>query len=230
MADLTDFAIYLDLDGVEADYAAGMRALGYDIDPTISHDLNRSGTGHPLKREMFERIKGTDFYRTLPLMEGALDLYAFCEPANPIILTAAPTFGAGDDLHANPYWQGAAYHKRTWVENVLLAQHQWGPASYRVPIADDRFICTTTPRKWEFMHRKHSDHQVLIDDRMDNVATWAANGGIGILHHSAEKSIQALRLILAGGYEGRRSGLLIQPAAIGDKFSRTIIAPGSLTG
>lgn len=231
MADLNDFAIYLDLDGVLADYGAGMAALGYDIDPNVKKDLNRSGSSHPLKREMYERVKGTDFYRSLPLMEGALDLFGFCAEADPVILTAAPKFGAAeDDFHVNPYWLGAAYHKRAWVEQTLLAQYEWGPAGFRVPIADDRFICTTSARKWEFMHRKHSDHQVLIDDRIANVEAWAANGGIGILHHSAEQSIQALRLVLAEDYKDRRAGILIQPAAKGETFSRTIIAPGSLAG
>ena len=192
-----------------------MVRLGYSVDPALGRDLNRSGTSHPLKREMYEKIKGTLFYRHLPLQEGAVALYRaaakLMEPSgrDPIILTAAPKFGATeDDFHVNPYWLGAAYQKRGWVENILLpavkfnfpesyinAYAQAGGVGQSVPIADENFICTTSVRKFEFMHRLHGAHQVLVDDRIANVTAWAEAGGIGIFHRSAEESIQALELM-----------------------------------
>lgn len=217
------FAIYLDLDGVMADYAAGMVALGYEVDPALGRDLNRSGTHHPLKREMYERIKGTDFYSRLPLQEGAIALYQAAarvlqfQATSPIILTAAPKFGATeDDFHVNPHWLGAAYHKRGWVERVLLPAVRGGfsektanirlglstgepSVGARVPIDDERFICTTSARKWQFLHRLHAEHQVLIDDRIANVTAWAENGGVGIFHRSAEESIAALEQFTRDG-------------------------------
>lgn len=219
---MKDFAVYLDLDGVLADYGHGMVDFGFEIDEALKLGLNRSGTDHPMKRQMYEAVKGTDFYRNLPLMPGALDLYRACQDFGPIILTAAPKFGATeDDYFLNPYWLGAAYHKRAWVEEFLLphvdpllrltaeqmldvANHgesyaeEFRRLTRRVPIRDDQFICTTSARKHQFMHRKHSDHQILIDDRIQNVTTWAENGGIGILHVDAATSIWALTEITEG--------------------------------
>jgi hypothetical protein len=195
---LKEFAIYLDLDGVLANYDSGMIDFGFDVDPSLKKSLNQSGTGHPLKRQMYERVKGTAFYRHLPLMSGAVELYRACYDAEPIILTASPKFGAGeDDYYVNPYWLGAAYHKRVWVETRLLPQvvgldELTFSFPSRVPIPDERFICTTSAQKWKFMHRKHSAHQILIDDRIANVTAWAKAGGVGILHLSAEQSIAAL--------------------------------------
>lgn len=219
-------AVYLDLDGVLADYAAGMVSLGYDVDPALGRDLNRSGTHHPLKREMYERIKGTDFYRRLPLQAGALALYRAAAQHTaptghgPSILTAAPKFGATeDDFHVNPFWLGAAYHKRAWVENILLPAAAGGltektanirldlgedaAVGPRVPIEDEAFVCTTSARKWQFIHRRHAMRQILVDDRIANVRAWAEAGGVGILHRSAEESIEMMQQFIdAGGTAG----------------------------
>lgn len=192
---MKDFAIYLDLDGVLADYSTGLEQMGFTVDRSFKTDLNRHGTEHPLKRQMFEAVKGTEFYRGLPLMPGAVDLYRACLDADPIILTAAPTFGATEeDYFLNPHWLGAAYHKRVWVENRLLPAVETADDHYPIycGIPDERFICTTGKRKHEFMRRKHSDHQILIDDRMDNILPWAEHGGVGILHVDAATSIRAL--------------------------------------
>jgi hypothetical protein len=69
------------------------------------------------------------------------------------------------------------------------------PVATRYHIPDDRFICTTSARKHEFMHRKHSDHQILIDDRTDNIEAWKEAGGIGILHTSVEDTLKQLAAI-----------------------------------
>lgn len=210
---MSEIVVYLDLDGVMADYDAGIRAMGFKIDPRYKNDLNRSGTKNPLKRQMYEAIKGTDFYRDLPYMPDALKLYEAVAGFGPVILTAAPKFdGNEDNYYLDPHWLGAAYHKRHWVEHRLLRDAHFPPEytageiaalmadhsiktvevsmrPQRVAIPDDRFICTTSARKWEFMHRRHGKHQVLIDDRVDNCRTWAEHGGYAILHKSADESI-----------------------------------------
>lgn len=198
---MRDFAIYLDLDGVLANYDSGMVDFGFEVDSSLKRSLNRSGSGHPLKRQMYERIKGTAFYRHLPLMPGAVELYRACKEAEPIVLTAAPKFGATEeDYYVNPFWLGAAYHKRIWVETTLLPQvvgldELTFSLPSRIPISDERFICTTSAQKWKFMHRKHAAHQILVDDRIANIEAWATAGGIGILHLDSTISIDALKEI-----------------------------------
>jgi hypothetical protein len=209
---MEDYAIYLDMDGVVADYDAGIRALGFEPDPKKKNALNRSGSNDPFKRTMYDAIKGTEFYRNLPFQAGALELYAAIATAKPIILTASPKFGASeDDYFLNPYWLGASYHKRTWIEEHLLPHAQVrhhlkgtdgskiAVLNDRIPIADERFICTTSSRKQEFIGRKHSDHQILIDDRRDNCVRWARAGGTAIMHTSAGETIGMLDAYREGG-------------------------------
>ena len=195
------YSVFVDADGVIADFRAGIESYGFKLDPS----LNRSshllpGSGSAKKREMYEAVKGTTFYAHLPLENGAISLFkAVLEvDPEPIILTAAPKFGATeDDYFLNPYWLGAAYHKRNWVETVLLPAVE-GHNARRIRIKDEYFICTTSARKHEFMHRKHSEKQILIDDRTDNIDAWSAAGGIGILHTTAEESIRMLKEIVNG--------------------------------
>jgi hypothetical protein len=201
------FSIYLDLDGVMADYEAGIENMGF----TVDRSLNRSstllpGSGSAKKREMHEAIKGTTFYANLPMLPGAARLYNEVFEAYPIILTAAPKFGATEeDFMNSPYWQGAMFHKRNWVETVLLPRaaelrmsfwdNMFRSAAERYHLPDYRFICTSSARKHEYMHRTHSDHQILIDDRSDNIASWIAAGGIGILHTNVDDTIAQLHKI-----------------------------------
>lgn len=179
-------------------------------DPKKKNVYNRSGSDDPFKRTMYDAIQGTDFFRTLPLLPGAVEIYQAVKDANPIILTAAPKFGATEDnYHQNPHWLGAAYHKRWWVEHILLPQAlpykdvAWGMerTNYHdsISIPDERFICTTSFRKQEFIGRKHSDHQILIDDRRDNCVRWARAGGVAILHTNPRLTLAAIAAYRAGG-------------------------------
>jgi hypothetical protein len=215
---LHEWAVYLDLDGVMADYDAGIRRLGFAPDPAKKNLLNRSGSKDPFKRTMYEAIQGTDFYARLPFMPGAIELYQHVKDSNPIILTASPKFGATeDDYYLNPYWLGAAYHKRCWVENYLLPEAlpeqyiAWGMALTRrrdrIAIEDERFICTTGSRKEEFIGRKHGAYQLLIDDRRDNCVRWARAGGVAIAHTDAKSTIEAIDVLRFG-----------EPAEVRERF------------
>lgn len=199
-----DLVVYCDADGVTTAYDEGIKALGFNIDPSLKHELNRSGSDNPLKRQMYEAIKGTSFYYDCPILPGAIELWRRCAKYDPIVLTAAPKFGATeDDYFLNPYWLGAAYHKRRWFEEVFLPQvfarfvghDNAGPAYIppkRYPLKDEHFICTTSARKTEFMHRRHGAHQVLIDDRELNCFSWAKAGGFAIFYKNAQNAILAL--------------------------------------
>lgn len=232
---MSDFGIYFDLDGVLADYSTGIERKGFKVDRSVKLDLNRSGTGHPLKREMYELIRGTDFYETLPIMPGAVAMFraALALDPSPAILTAAPKFGAGeDDFHENAFWRGAAYHKRRWVEEVFLPQvhptvvRGWGPGATRevtpsrYPISDLDFICVTSASKRKFVHHKHGAQQVLIDDRIDNVRAWAEAGGCGLLHVDpilTLKGLEELKTLedrLTSGWVAHGTGKLWSETAV----------------
>jgi hypothetical protein len=209
---MTKCSIFVDIDGVLADFEEGIRQRGFEIDKSINRSSHLlPGSGSELKRKIYEAVKGTTFYADLPLMPGAIQLYNFVKSIDPkpIILTAAPKFGATeDDYYVNPYWLGAAYHKRNWVETILLPRARHERKSLlgqtlatlahdanddRCRIEDERFICTTSARKYQFMHRRHAEHQILIDDRPDNCEAWTNAGGIAIQHSDVDETIEALQ-------------------------------------
>lgn len=204
------FAFYLDLDGVFADYDAGIKAMGFTPDPELNKSsILLSGTNNAKKREMYEAIKGTAYYANLPLMEGSLDIMVevLKHDDEPAILTAAPKFdGNEENYYLNPHWLGAAFHKRNWVETILLPKADMHGKGFgenfkkhlsmcprRIAIRDDLFICTTSSRKHEFINRKEGEFKVLIDDRPSNIAAWANAGGIGILHTDVDTTIKHIR-------------------------------------
>lgn len=208
MSIIRDFAIFIDLDGTLADNNGGLTKIGFQVDPALNIPSSQLPfSGLEIKRKMYATVKGTDFYANLPLLPDAVKLYNFCYDAHPIILTAAPKFDASEeDYYINPHWLGASFHKRNWVERVLLPavekdRLKWhqklNTVKSRYHIPDERFVCTTGSRKHLFMHRKHSDHQILIDDRRDNIEAWESAGGIGVLHTSGQDSIAQLKDILS---------------------------------
>jgi 5'-nucleotidase len=90
--------IYLDLDGVMADFDRhffdlfGMKSEGLD-DATLWRKINGYGK----------------FFSELPLCVGAMDFFESIRPRNPIILTACPKTN----------YQVAAMQKREWVQTTL---------------------------------------------------------------------------------------------------------------
>jgi hypothetical protein len=148
-------------------------------------------------------------------MPGAVRLYnhVYKFDKHPIILTAAPKFGATeDDYYLNSHWLGAAFHKRNWVETILLPQAAYArkdtvhkvlsdlchdPIDERIRIADEHFICTTSARKYQFMHRKKSEFQILIDDRPDNCEAWREAGGIAIEHSDVDDTISMIDMYVS---------------------------------
>lgn len=208
---MTDITIYWDLDLVLADTTAGIRAMGFNPKPEFNVPSNELAPDLKAeKRAMFDAVKGNRFYETLPIMEGAVEMYieGLQYDSEPHFLTAAPLFDSTDDTYlTDPHWLGAAYRKRHWVENKFLSEVQWQMRDdddkeslllghdflFPVFVPDDRFICTTSTRKQLFIHRRKTKHQVLIDDRSDNIARWNEAGGFGVLHTHPEKTLEILR-------------------------------------
>jgi len=157
--------LFLDLDGVLADFDAGVRSV----------------TGRPphnlVVRAMWQALAAhPDFYGTLDMMADAQDLWAFCAPHRPTILTGLPMGG----------W--AAAQKTRWVARVLGAH---------VPVV----TCLSRDK-----HRWSGPGHVLVDDRVSLRAAWADAGGTFVHHTDAASSIDALRSLGFGERPPRGAG------------------------
>lgn len=144
--------LFLDLDGVLADFDAHVEAL----------------FGEPPSRlpisEMWHRAANTPgFFETMPLMPDALDLWDYCRPFKPRILTGLPRGS----------W--AEGQKRRWV-----ARH-FGP--------DVEVFTCMSRNKCDYA----SPGDVLVDDTTKYAHLWEARGATFVHHRSAAETIERLR-------------------------------------
>lgn len=96
MARRTPLKLFLDLDGVLADFDRGVQAV-----------TGKRPEQLPLKQMWRALAQAPDFYGTLEMMHDAEILWTFCRPYDPTILTGLPL---GD-------W--APDQKRRWVARML---------------------------------------------------------------------------------------------------------------
>jgi 5'(3')-deoxyribonucleotidase len=104
----TEAKIFLDMDGVLADFDTGAgHLLGTD-------DIHKWEFVHGPK-EFWKRLDSyPNFFGSLPVMEGAYGLWAEVVHKEPIILTALPKVGATD----------VDKQKREWVSKYLHANYE----------------------------------------------------------------------------------------------------------
>ncbi|MBP2227376.1 hypothetical protein J2847_000656 [Azospirillum agricola] len=144
-------ALFLDLDGVLADFDRGVvAATGKRPEQLPMKEMWRALSRHP------------DFFGTLEFMHDAQELWAFCAPHRPTILTGLP-LGS---------WAPA--QKTRWVARMLGAD---------VPV----ITCMARDKP-----RHGGPGTVLVDDRERAQEPWEAAGGAFILHRSAAESIAML--------------------------------------
>jgi len=158
----SSFHLFLDLDGVLVDWDRGIEALGYG---TVEEIKNKHGTDFIWKLLSKE---GESFWKNLEWTQDGKQLWEFCQPFHPTILSA-PT-------NDNSSRTG----KIIWVKQHL------GP--------DVKLILEKSKDK----HKHAKPGYILIDDRPENIKDWRKHvgGGIGILHKNAEDTISNLKKIL----------------------------------
>lgn len=171
--DNTPTEIYLDMDGVLADFfaeyakLAGVTSGSYrDIPPAkVDPTLNK--------------MIGTDFFARLPMFPSAqklmqlvlnyTDHYSIC--SSPL---------RGD--HKN-----SEHHKRVWISKHLNPQPK------------DIVI---TGRKSKWATQPDGTPNILIDDRGKNISDWIAAGGYGIKYQADEDSLESVKMGLDRFFKG----------------------------
>ena len=150
--------VYLDMDGVLADFFGGVEKLyGVSHWKELTADKSKD-----LKKEVIDRITGTDFFATLPKFptaDGLIDLVKKFTGGTFSINTSPLR---GDHENSGKY-------KKVWISNNIEA-----PAEIIV-----------TGRKETYAKDKASGTpNILVDDRPVNIQKWQAAGGYGILYQA----------------------------------------------
>lgn len=151
---MTRPALFLDLDGVLADFDRGVVAV-----------TGRRPDEQPVASMWRALSRHADFFGSLAFTPDGRDLWDFCAPHRPTILTGLP----------QGRW--AAPQKVRWVAERL------GPG---VPI----ITCMTRDKP---LHG--GPGALLVDDREKTRPPWEAAGGLFILHRNAVDSVAALRAL-----------------------------------
>ena len=157
--------IFLDMDGVLADFLKGVEQPEY-----IGHPLTNDDAGHTEYDLRKEELTNKRLFANLPPMADMYDLIAYVKHCDVPweILTAAGT------VNRNL----VVYDKNEWVKRYI------DPA---IPVT-----CTFSgSQKAAYA----LEGNVLIDDRKKNIDAWVAAGGIGIVHTSAADTIEQLKTL-----------------------------------
>jgi 5'(3')-deoxyribonucleotidase len=148
--------VYLDMDGVIADFFGGLEDLcGVNHWKSIQD-----------KQKLFAELAYTDFFYTLPKFDTTDRLMDFVRGITDGDWGICSSPLQGD--HNN-----SAYWKRKWLE-----KHYFMPTI-------DQLIFTSNKHKYAWSP-VDSRPNILIDDRPANIKRWQDAGGIGILYQANE--------------------------------------------
>jgi len=155
--------VYLDMDGVLADFFGGVEFLyGVEHWKQLTNDKTKD-----LKKEVIDRITGTDFFAVLPKF-----------PTADSLIDMVKKFTGGNfSINTSPLrgdHENSAKYKKLWIQNNIET-----PDSIVV-----------TGRKETYARDKASGTpNILIDDRPVNIQKWQAAGGYGILYQANRDSL-----------------------------------------
>ena len=170
--------VYLDMDGVLADFFGGVENLyGVSHWKELTSDKTKD-----LKKEVIDRITGTDFFATLPKF-----------PTADSLIDMVKTFTGGKfSINTSPLrgdHENSGKYKRVWISNNIEQP--------------DEII--VTGRKESYAKDKASGTpNILIDDRPINIQKWQAAGGYGILYQANKDSLTKVKKGLEDYGEIRR--------------------------
>jgi len=150
--------VYLDMDGVLADFFGGVEFLyGVEHWKQLTNDKTKD-----LKKEVIDRITGTDFFAVLPKFpsaDGLIDMVKKFTGGN-FSINTSPLRGD----HEN-----SAKYKKLWIQNNIETPDSIVVTGRKETYAKDK--ASGTPN-------------ILIDDRPANIQKWQAAGGYGILYQA----------------------------------------------
>lgn len=165
---MTISKIYIDLDGVLADFDRGVEELAH------YHRHDQEEKNEELINSMWDAVRAVEhFYDKLEPIPGALEMFhSICESYGDScdieILTGLP----------KPWRHipDAEADKRKWTARILSPD-----IVVNAGIREDKVKYCNGPGC------------VLIDDLNSNIKAWEKHGGTGILHQSPEETLRRLK-------------------------------------
>ena len=164
--------VYLDMDGVLADFFGGVEKMyGVDHWKQLTNDKTKD-----LKKEVIDRITGTDFFATLPKFQSADALIDMVKKftGGKFSINTSPL--RGDNENSGKY-------KKVWISNNIDTPDEIVVTGRKESYAKDKG--TGTPN-------------ILIDDRPVNIQRWQDAGGYGILYQANRDSLDKVKKGLDG--------------------------------
>lgn len=170
--------LYFDMDGVLADFDCAARRFN------ISGDLNKTLRNLPADAQLQKLARwraiesDRSFWSDMPVMDGifaVLDAASKCGEL--FVLSSAPS--AKNFAGGVGYVDFVESEKRAWI------------ARYMSMCFDAQNVIITRIAKEKRVPPTQND--ILIDDRVENVADWIAAGGRGIVFTSPAQAIQAIK-------------------------------------
>ena len=162
--------VYLDMDGVLADFFGGVEKMyGVEHWKQLTNDKTKD-----LKKEVIDRITGTDFFATLPKFESADALIEMVKKftGGKFSINTSPLRGD----HSN-----SAKYKKIWIQNHIEQPED----------------IVVTGRKESYATNKGTGTpNILIDDRPVNIQRWQGAGGFGILYQANRDSLDKVKQAL----------------------------------
>ena len=159
--------VYLDMDGVLADFFGGVEKMyGVEHWKELTNDKTKD-----LKKEVIDRITGTDFFATLPKFSTADALIDMVQKftGGKFSINTSPL--RGDHENSGKY-------KKLWIQNNIEQPNEIIVTGRKESYATDK--ASGTPN-------------ILIDDRPVNVQRWQAAGGYGILYQANRDSLSKVQ-------------------------------------